>query len=222
MYQEQFLRKLKWVLIFLCMILLIGKHLKRNMKFWVYLIGGVMSLIVGYLLFIINQQPTLPPFQDGSILSPSSGYIGRIRHHSNGRVSIMFNLSFMSNHVQYIPYPGEIISDTYHPSIYGRPRRMFTLHPTLFPNFEESIRDNEQYRTILKTYKGNIHITRIAGLVAPRVYSYINEADKVKPGDVMGLILFSSMVLLDLPEMTTLRIKEGDTVTAGETIIGTL
>ena len=97
---------------------------------------------------------------------------------------------------------------------------MFTLHPTLFPNYEESIRDNEQFQTKLLTNLGEIHITRIAGLVAPRVFSYINEKDIVKQGDVMGLIVFSSMVLMEVPAGINLSIKKGDAAIAGETIIG--
>jgi phosphatidylserine decarboxylase len=132
----------------------------------------------------------------------------------------MFNLSFFSNHVQYIPYPGKIISDKYYQSKYLRPTRTFTLQPTLFPNYEKSIEDNEQFQTDLLTTIGIIKITRIAGLIAPRVFSYINENDIVKQGDVMGLIVFSSMVLMELPAGIDLKIKKGDHAIAGETIIG--
>ena len=88
------------------------------------------------------------------------------------------------------------------------------------PNFEESIQNNEKYHTILKTNIGNMEITRIAGLVAPRVHTFISNGENVKRGDVMGLIVFSSMVLLTLPSYIKLNINKGDTVTAGKTIIG--
>jgi phosphatidylserine decarboxylase len=98
---------------------------------------------------------------------------------------------------------------------------MFILDPRLFPNFEESIRDNEQYQTTLLTDIGNMYITRIAGLVAPRVHSFISNDENVKQGQVMGVIIFSSMVLLTLPANVKLNIKKGDTAIAGETIIAT-
>jgi len=134
----------------------------------------------------------------------------------------MFNLSFLNNHIQYIPYNGTILSDKYQQSKYLRAKRMFLLHPTFVENFEESIRDNEQYKTTLMTDIGEIKITRIAGLVAPRVFSYINEGDIVKQGDVMGLIVFSSMVLLELPSTIQLHITKGDSVIAGKTTVGEL
>ena len=57
-------------------------------------------------------------------------------------------------------------------------------------------------------------------MIAPRVHTFIKEDQNVNQGDVMGLILFSSMVLLTIPGNIHLNIKEGDNVIAGETIIG--
>lgn len=223
MYQEQFLIKSKWVILLLIIILFLIHFFVKSKKYSVYLI--IISIVIGlsilYILFVINQQPKIPLLKRGEIISPSSGYIGDIYYHKNGETTIMFNLSFFSNHIQYIPYNGRIIEDTHIPSYYPTPKRMFIIHPTLFTNFEESIRDNEQYQTILSTDIGNISITRIAGLVARRVYSFIQPNQHVKTGDVMGLILFSSMVLVTLPSNVKLNIKKGDTVIAGETIIAT-
>jgi phosphatidylserine decarboxylase len=173
------------------------------------------------MLFVINQQPNIPILKPGQILAPSSGYIGDIHYHKNGQTTIMFNLSFFSNHLQYIPYNGKIIKDEYIQSKYLRPKRMFIVDPRLFPNFEESIRDNEQYQTTLLTDIGDMHITRIAGIVATRVHTFIKNEQIVKQGEVMGVIVFSSMVLLTLPPNVKLTIKKGDTAIAGETIIGT-
>ena len=131
----------------------------------------------------------------------------------------MFNLSFFSNHIQYIPYNGRVISDKYIQSKLLRNKRMFLFHPKIFPNFDESIEKNEKYHTILETAIGNIEITRIAGLVAPRVHTLITN-ENVKQGDVMGIIIFSSMVLLTIPSSVKLYIKKGDTLNAGESIIG--
>ncbi len=221
MYQEQFLIKSKWIVLLLIITLFLIHFFVKSKKYSLYII--IISIVIGfsllYILFLINQQPKIPLLKSSEVLSPSSGYIGDIYYHKNGETTIMFNLSFFSNHIQYIPYKGKVIKDEYIQSKYLRPKRMFTLHPSLFPNFEESIRDNEQYQTILLTDIGNISITRIAGLVAPRVHSFINDKTFVKQGDVMGVIIFSSMVLLTLPPNVKLNIKKGDTAIAGETII---
>jgi len=221
MYQEQFLIKSKWIVLLLIIVLVSINLFVKSKKYTLYLIiiSIIISLTLLYILFVINQQPKIPLLKSSEVLSPSSGYIGDIFHHRNGEKTIMFNLSFFSNHIQYIPYKGKVIKDEYIQSKYLRPKRMFTLHPSLFPNFEESIRDNEQYQTTILTDIGNISITRIAGLVAPRVHSFINNKKFVKQGDVMGVIIFSSMVLLTLPSNVKLNIKKGDTAIAGETII---
>ena len=216
-----FLIQAKWLVLLFIIILLLSFKIKNNKIVIRFRIIAIIAFLAAlYAVFVINQQPEIPKFKEGYIIAPGSGYIGDIINHSDGRMTIMFNLSFFSNHVQYIPYNGKIISDKYYQSKHLRPVRMFTLHPTLFPNYEESIRDNEQFQTKLLTNLGEIHITRIAGLVAPRVFSYINEKDIVKQGDVMGLIVFSSMVLMEVPAGINLSIKKGDAAIAGETIIG--
>lgn len=221
MNQEQFLFTSKWIVIFLTIIVIYINIFVKSKKysFFLTIVSVIIALIGLYILFLINQQPKIPLLKFGMILSPSSGYIGDIHYHENGETTIMFNLSILNNHVQYIPYNGKIIKDEYIPSKYSRSKRIFILDPRLFPNFEESIRDNEQYQTTLSTDIGNMYITRIAGLVARRVYSFINKEDIVKQGQVMGNIVFSSMVLLRLPTNVKLNIKKGDTAIAGETII---
>lgn len=220
MYQEQFLWKGRWIvsILFIIILIIVNKSQNSNKKIKWIVFFVFISLCLLYNLYVINQQPNIPNLKKNEILSPSSGYIGSIKQLEDKTI-IMFNLSFWSNHVQYIPYNGRVISDEYYQSKYLLPRRMFVIHPTIFPNFEESIRDNEKYHTILETELGTMEVTRIAGLVAPRVWSFIKKNQMVKQGEVMGLIVFSSMVLLTLPSDVTLNIKEGDNVVAGETII---
>lgn len=220
MYQEQFLWKGRWIVfcLFIILFIIIKKIKNRNKSMRWIIFSVFISLCLLYNLYVINQQPKIPKLKKNEILSPSSGYIGSIRQLGDKTI-IMFNLSFWSNHVQYIPYNGRIISDKYYQSKYLLPRRMFIIHPKIFPNFEESIRDNEKYHTVIETELGTMEVTRIAGLVAPRVWSFIKKNQIVKHGEVMGLIVFSSMVLLTLPSDIKLNIKEGDNVVAGETII---
>ena len=220
MYQEQFLIKSKWIVLIMIFTLVIINKYKdkdKNIKFYNYFIL-IISFILFYILFTINQQPIIPKLKTNEILSPSSGYIGDIKYLKDKTI-IMFNLSFFSNHIQYIPYNGRVISDKYIQSKLLRNKRMFLFHPKIFPNFDESIEKNEKYHTILETAIGNIEITRIAGLVAPRVHTLITN-ENVKQGDVMGIIIFSSMVLLTIPSSVKLYIKKGDTLNAGESIIG--
>jgi phosphatidylserine decarboxylase len=214
MYLEQFLRKSKWVVFILFLILYFTQQ--SGIKYISIFIG----LVIIYMLYVINQQPTLPEFNPGEVISPASGYIGHIEKIEDGKTLVMMNLSFLSNHIQYIPYPGQIISDQhFQAKDYTGQKRMFTLHPTIQENFQESIYKNEQYQTTLRTEIGDFEIVRIAGIVAPRVYSFIKEGEYVERGEVMGVILFSSMVLFILPPGIEPLVKKGDSVLAGTTII---
>ena len=177
MYQEQFFLTSKWIVMLLTIILICIQVFVKSKKYskFLIIISVIIALIGIYMLFVINKQPKIPLVKPGQILSPSSGYIGDIHYHKNGQTTIMFILSFFDNHIQYIPYNGKIIKNEYVQSKYLKPKRVFILDPRLFPNFEESIRDNEQYQTTLSTDIGNMYITRIAGIVAPRVHSFINN-----------------------------------------------
>jgi phosphatidylserine decarboxylase len=60
----------------------------------------------------------------------------------------------------------------------------------------------------------------IAGLIARRIVLWKQKGDSVIKGERMSLIKFGSRVDLYLPLKVELKIKEGDWVKAGETIIG--
>ena len=163
MYKEQFFLISKWIVLLLTIVLIYIQIFVKSIKYslFITMVSVIIALIGLYMLFVINKQPNIPILKPGQILAPSSGYIGDIHYHKNGQTTIMFILSFFDNHLQYIPYNGKIIKNEYVQSKYLKPKRVFILDPRLFPNFEESIRDNEQYQTTLLTDIGNMHITNI-------------------------------------------------------------
>jgi phosphatidylserine decarboxylase len=82
----------------------------------------------------------------------------------------------------------------------------------------------------LETYAENEHqefivegdfklkIIQIAGMVARRTVSLVHELQQVQKGQDLGLIRFGSQVTLIMPKLE-LKVKEGDKVRAGQTII---
>lgn len=67
-----------------------------------------------------------------------------------------------------------------------------------------------------------IMFKQIAGLIARRIVCRLTDGDKVTGGDRFGLIRFGSRTELFVPSGTALKIKVGDRVAGGETIIGML
>ncbi len=64
-----------------------------------------------------------------------------------------------------------------------------------------------------------IVVTQIAGLIARRIVCWVKEGQRVQAGERIGLIRFGSQVDVVLPKSTTIKVKAGDVVTAGDTVL---
>ena len=90
-------------------------------------------------------------------------------------------------------------------------------------SLDKASEKNERNSLIIETDDNKeIIVTQIAGLIARRILSFVNNKDKIDAGERFGLIRFGSRVDIYLPEGSKAAVKIGDTVKAGETIIGSL
>ena len=67
---------------------------------------------------------------------------------------------------------------------------------------------------------GRIVVKQIAGYVARRAVCRVKPGDALKQGERYGIIKFSSRLDVYLPKETAIKVKLGDRVKAGETVIG--
>ncbi len=79
---------------------------------------------------------------------------------------------------------------------------------------------NEQAVVGILSGENRVTVKQIAGLVAKRIVCYADVGDEVEQGNKMGLIKFGSRVDLILPINCEIKVKVGDKVKAGETVIG--
>lgn len=79
---------------------------------------------------------------------------------------------------------------------------------------------NEQTVVGILSGENRVTVKQIAGLVAKRIVCYADVGDEVNQGQKLGLIKFGSRVDLILPINCELKVKIGDRVKAGETVIG--
>ena len=92
-----------------------------------------------------------------------------------------------------------------------------------FANRDKASLDNEQNALLLETLGNNqIVVVQIAGWIARRIVCYTQTGDHLKAGDIFGLIKFGSRVDLYVPVDSNIRVKIGDSVRAGKTIVGVL
>jgi phosphatidylserine decarboxylase len=65
-------------------------------------------------------------------------------------------------------------------------------------------------------------VRQISGVLARRIVCRVRPGDKLEAGQRYGLIRFGSRTDLLVPTGTELRVKVGDRVRGGETVMGVL
>jgi len=79
---------------------------------------------------------------------------------------------------------------------------------------------NEQAVIGILSGENRVTVKQIAGLIAKRIVCYADVGDEVEQGHKLGIIKYGSRVDLILPINCELKVKLGDRVKAGETVIG--
>jgi phosphatidylserine decarboxylase len=106
----------------------------------------------------------------------------------------------------------------------GRVRKMAYV-PGKFLNadLDKASEENERLHFMIEAYGGAlIGVTQIAGLIARRILTFVQEGDVVEAGQRIGMIRFGSRVDVYLPEGTGPRVLLGQRAIAGETVLAEL
>lgn len=194
------------------------------------LIGSAMVVIsiMLFLVWIVFAIFTLYFFRDpnarvpadkNAVVSPGHGKVDVVDITSEPafmggecqRVSIF--LSVFNVHVQNAPVGGRVAHFKY------------TEGQFLNAMKTESATHNENVLIGFEASepKGTkVGIRLIAGLIARRIVPWVETGTEVKRGDRISLIQFGSRVDVYLPRSATIKIKIGDHVVGGQTILAVL
>jgi phosphatidylserine decarboxylase len=121
-------------------------------------------------------------------------------------------MSIFNVHVNRIPADGVICGLAY------RPGKFFNA------SFDKASEHNERMaiRLRLNSAAGkqrDLAFVQIAGLVARRIHCELSEGQRVCRGDRFGIIRFGSRLDIYLPDGANVRVREGQRVKAGETVL---
>ena len=181
----------------------------------------VMALVgLGTTFFIVyffRDPDRVIPNYAGAIVSPADGKVISAGVENNSRfcegacIKISIFMSVFNVHVNRIPHEGQIRRIDYYPG------KFFSA------NLDKASRHNEHNAVLLETDQGQkICFVQIAGLIARRIICKIQEGDRVIRGQRFGMICFGSRLDVYLPPDTKLRVKIGDRVQAGNSVLGDL
>ena len=120
-------------------------------------------------------------------------------------------MTIFNVHANWVPVKGEI---TYYKHHSGR---------FLAANLPKSSSDNERSSIVIRTSTGEeVLVRQIAGAVARRIVTYVEQGEEVDINDFIGFIKFGSRVDIFLPLDTEIKVKLGDRTWGGETLIARL
>lgn len=144
---------------------------------------------------------------DGKVIDVRRAVYPRLLKGEATRVSIF--MSVFNVHVNRIPFGGTVRE------VYRNAGRYFAAYA------EKASLENEQATVVLDTDRGiPILFVQIAGVIARRIVCRLEAGDRVERGERFGLIRFGSRCDVYLPDSVDVKVRSGDIVVGGETILG--
>lgn len=173
------------------------------------------------------------PYGKKIIASPANGTIAVVRRYDSERVQvkkwnlgsvellardvaprgwfILIVMTPLNVHVQRAPVTGTVLATKHVPGKFlnamNEPGRLLTL-------------ENERNEILIEGMDGRLKVVQIAGTLARRISCRVSKGQVVEKGEAIGFINLGSQVALILPANIEIKVKKGDRVTDGETVIG--
>ncbi len=202
------------------------------MLFVLVVLFVIVCCFLGFKQFFL-RNPDRTNKEHGAILSPADGKIIAITSYS-GNTILSFNKGNQRYKGTFKTLSSHVSSDGYAISIF---MSIFNVHYNRIPcdgtvtlvkhtngrflpaNSLKAILQNEKTETIIVNKDFTIKVIQVAGFIARRIETFVNRNDKVRAGQLLGLIKFGSQVTILLPSNVKLDVNVGDKVKAGESII---
>ncbi|MBI3591923.1 MAG: phosphatidylserine decarboxylase family protein [Nitrospirae bacterium] len=180
---------------------------------WIALLPFILT---GFMAYFFRDPERKIPEGDNIFVSPADGRVIQIhnvmedKYLKNSAIEISIFMSPLNVHVNRAPCDGTV------ESVVRAPGKFLSAFKP-----EASFR-NENIAMLLKGKHSSILVRQVAGAVARRAVCRVKPGDALKKGQRYGIIKFSSRLDVYIPENTDIKVKLGDKVKAGETIIGSL
>lgn len=174
--------------------------------FQVWIGAGAFSLLAAFMAYFFRDPHRESPEGEGLILAAADGRVTRIDNNEDGKLVSVF-MSPFDVHINRSPISGKIIKAEYIP---GK-KSPATSNTASFTNERNSLTIEGESFTV--------RCTQIAGIVARRIVCWNKEGDDLIQGQKFGMIKFSSRTDVWMPSNVELKVKIGDHVKGGETIL---
>ncbi len=180
-------------------------------------LGWLFALGTGWVAYFFRDPDRVTPLREGLVIAPGDGRISAIETvrppaelglGEDLRVRISIFLSIFDVHIQRVPVPGRVLRSSYVPGAF--------LNAAL----DKASEDNERRSIVIETRSGvQVAVVQIAGLVARRILTFVEEGESLGAGQRFGLIRFGSRVDTYLPPGVGPLVAVGQRAVGGETVL---
>ena len=186
--------------------------------FWVSdVLGGIGAVMTLYCAYFFRDPERFPPSGKGLVIAPADGRISAIEEiappkeldlDGEKRMRISIFLSVFDVHINRSPVAGKITRMVYVPGKF------------LNAELDKASEENERQCLTLETSGGTrIGCIQIAGLIARRIVTFVQEGATLEAGERFGLIRFGSRTDIYLPPGAKPAVRVGQTAIGGETVL---
>jgi phosphatidylserine decarboxylase len=180
-----------------------------------WLLAGPFLVLAAFFTFFFRDPDRVSPADLDLVLSPADGRVLIVGEARRGapdgawqQISIF--LSPMDVHVNRIPASGRVTRVCYTP---GR----------FLPAYRDDAGTSNERSEIWIDHDGQSIVARqIVGMLARRVVCRVHEGADVRAGDRFGVMKFGSRMDIFLPPNASIRVRVGEMVRGGETVIAVL
>jgi phosphatidylserine decarboxylase len=188
--------------------------MRRSWPLW--LLAFLLTLITLWVAYFFRDPERAGERGEHIVVSPADGRVMSVTevdepvylHGRALRLSIFLNI--FNVHVNRYPVGGLVEYVRYEPG------KFFNA------SADRASLENEQMSVGINTGHTRVLVRQIAGLIARRIETYSREGEQVTQGDRMGLMRFGSRMDIFLPVGSPVRVRVGDNVVAGVTVLAEL
>ncbi len=181
------------------------------------LLGWAGAAATLYCAYFFRDPERFPPQGKELVIAPADGRVSAIEEvvppkeldlDSEKRTRISIFLSVFDVHINRSPVAGKITKIVYVPGKF------------LNAELDKASEENERQCLTLETGNGTrVGCVQIAGLIARRIVTFVQQGATVEAGERFGLIRFGSRTDIYLPPGIKPVVSVGQTTIGGETVL---
>lgn len=176
-------------------------------------LAGVGFVLAGFVLYFFRDPERAIPTQPGAIVSPADGRVLAVESVGEGnerRTKVSIFLSLFDVHVNRAPIAGTIRQLQYQPGKFH------------LATAARAAQENEQNIVTMEGDGTRVTFKQIAGILARRIEFWKKVGDQLQRGERVGMIRFGSRVEVLLDPRCQVRVRPGEQVRGGSSILAIL